>query len=301
MNGLQKLVECVPNFSEGRDKAKMERIVDCFRGVEDVKLLDYSNDVSHNRMVVTAIGTPEAMKQAAVNAIGTAVREIDLNQHIGEHPRMGSADVVPFIPIRNMSMAETVLLAKDVAAEVSQTFDLPVYLYEKAAAAPHRENLADVRKGQFEGLTAKMQDPMWKPDFGPSQPHPTAGATIIGARNFLIAWNVNLNTDKLDLAKAIARKIRFSSGGLPCVKALGIYLADKRQAQVSMNLTDFTQTSMRQVFDCIREEAGARGVSIAYSEVIGMLPRAALADTTVEYLQIKDFGPDRILENRLIE
>lgn len=301
MKGLQKLVECVPNFSEGRDKAKMERIADCFRGVEDVKLLDYSNDVNHNRMVVTAVGTPEAMKQAVVKAIGTAVREIDLNQHRGEHPRMGTADVVPFIPIRNMSMAEAVLLAKDVAAEVSQTFDLPVYLYEKAATSLHRENLAEVRKGQFEGLTAKMQDPMWKPDFGPSQPHPTAGATIIGARNFLIAWNVNLTTDNLDIAKAIAKKIRFSSGGLPCVKALGIYLADKRLAQVSMNLTDFTQTSMRQVFNCIREEAAARGVSIAYSEVIGMLPRAALADTTVEYLQIMDFGPDRILENRLIE
>lgn len=298
---MDKLVECVPNFSEGRDKAKMERIVDCFRGVDGVRLLDYSNDISHNRMVVTAVGTPEAMKQAVVNAIGTAVLEIDLNQHRGEHPRMGTADVVPFIPIRNMSMAETVLLAKDVAAEVSQALDLPVYLYEKAATAPHRENLADVRKGQFEGLTAKMQNPLWKPDFGPSKPHPTAGATIIGARNFLIAWNVNLNTDNLDLAKAIARKIRFSNGGFPCVKALGIYLADKGQAQVSMNLTDFTQTSMRQVFDCIREEAGARGVSIAYSEVIGMLPRAALADTTVEYLQIKDFGPDRILENRLIE
>lgn len=301
MNGLQKLVECVPNFSEGRDIAKMERIVDCFRGVEDVKLLDYSNDISHNRMVVTAVGTPEAMKQAVVNAIGTAVREIDLNQHRGEHPRMGTADVVPFIPIRNMSMAETVLLAKEVAAEVSKVYNLPVYLYEKAATAPHRENLAEVRKGQFEGLTAKMQNPLWKPDFGPSQPHPTAGATIIGARNFLIAWNVNLTTENLDIAKAIARKIRFSNGGFPCVKALGIYLADKRQAQVSMNLTDFTQTSMRQVFDCIREEAGARGVSIAYSEVIGMLPRAALADSTVEYLQIKDFGPDRILENRLIE
>lgn len=299
MNSFDKLVECVPNFSEGRDRAKMERIVDSFRGVKGVKLLDYSNDISHNRMVVTAIGSPEAMKKAVVNAIGTAVREIDLNKHHGEHPRMGTADVVPFIPIRNMTMAEAILLAKDVATEVSQAYDLPVYLYEKAASAPHRENLADVRKGQFEGLAEKIQDPLWKPDFGPSQPHPTAGATIIGARNFLIAWNVNLNTDNLEIAKAIARKIRFSSGGFPCVKALGIYLADKGQAQVSMNLTDFTQTSMCQVFDCIRDEAAARNVSIAYSEVIGMLPKAALEGTTVQYLQIKDFGPDRILENRL--
>ena len=301
MNSSEKIVECVPNFSEGRDKAKMERIINCFRGVEGVKLLDYSNDVSHNRMVVTAIGSPEAIRKAVVNSIRTAVLEINLNQHRGEHPRMGAADVVPFIPIRNMTMDEAVQLAKEVAAEVAIANDLPVYLYEKAASAPHRENLADVRKGQFEGLSKKMKDPLWMPDYGPSAPHPTAGATIIGARNFLIAWNVNLNTDNLDIAKAIARKIRFSNGGFPCVKALGIYLADKGQAQVSMNLTDFTQTSMHQVFDCIREEAANRGVSIACSEVIGMLPLAALADTTVHYLQIKDFDQNRILENRLLE
>lgn len=299
MNGLKKLVECVPNFSEGRDLAKMERIVDCFRGVEGVQLLDYSNDVSHNRMVVTAVGSPEAMKKAVVNAIGTAVREIDLNQHRGEHPRMGTADVVPFVPIQNMSMAEAVILARVVAAEVSNAYDLPVYLYEKAASAPHRENLADVRKGQFEGLAQKMQDPLWKPDFGPSTPHTTAGASIIGARNFLIAWNVNLNTTDLGIAREIAKKIRFSNGGFPCVKALGIYLADKEQVQVSMNLTDFNQTSMKQVFDRILEEAAARGVSVAGSEVIGMLPKGALKGTTAEDLQIVDFSPNRILENRI--
>ena len=301
MNLSDKLVECVPNFSEGRDKAKMERIIDCFRGVDDVKLLDYSNDVSHNRMVITAVGSPEAMKNAVVNAIRTAVREIDLNHHHGEHPRMGSADVVPFIPIRNMTMDEAVQLAKEVAAEVSISNDLPVYLYEKAASALHRENLADVRKGQFEGLTAKMQDPLWKPDFGPSTPHPTAGATIIGARNFLIAWNVNLNTDNLDIAKAIAKRVRFSSGGFPCVKALGINLAEKGQVQISMNLTDFTQTSMHQVFDCIHEEAASRGVSIANSEIIGMLPMEAAVESAVHYLQIEDFTMNRILENRLLE
>ena len=301
MINSEKLVECVPNFSEGRDTAKMEQIIDCFRGVEGVKLLDYSNDFSHNRMVITAIGSPETMKSAVVNAIGTALRIIDLNQHQGEHPRMGAADVVPFIPIRNMTMGEAVQLAKDVAAEVAQANNLPVYLYEKAASAPHRENLADVRKGQFEGLALKMQNPLWKPDFGPSIPHPTAGASIIGARNFLIAWNVNLNSDNLDIAKAIAKKIRHSSGGFPCVKALGIYLAEKGQVQVSMNLTDFTQTSMHQVFDCIREEAASRGVSIACSEVIGILPLEAMIDSAVHYLQIDDFSQSRILENRLLE
>lgn len=301
MNVLDKLVECVPNFSEGRDKAKMDRIIDCFRGVDGVKLLDYSNDVNHNRMVVTAVGSPEAIKSAVVNAIGAAVREIDLNQHRGEHPRMGTADVVPFIPIRNMTMDEAVQLAKEVAAEVASAYDLPIYLYEKAASAPHRENLADVRKGQFEGLELKMQDPLWKPDFGPSTPHPTAGATIIGARNFLIAWNVLLNTDNVEIAKAIAKKMRFSNGGFPFVKALGIYLADRGLAQVSMNLTDFRQTSMHRVFDCIREEAASRGVSIASSEVIGMLPLEAVVDTAVHYLQIEDFSTHRILENSLLE
>lgn len=301
MFSSEKLVECVPNFSEGRDTAKMERIIDCFRGVDGVKLLDYSNDVSHNRMVVTAVGSPEAMKKAVVKAIATAVREIDLNQHRGEHPRLGTADVVPFIPIRNMTMDEAVQLAKEVASEAASANNLPIYLYEKAASAPHRENLADVRKGQFEGLVQKMQDPLWKPDFGPSTPHQTAGATIIGARNFLIAWNVNLNTDNLDIAKAIAKKIRFSSGGFPCIKALGINLADKGQVQVSMNLTDFTQTSMHQVFDCIREEAASRGVSIACSEVIGLLPLEAVVDSAVHYLQIEDFTTNRILENRLLE
>lgn len=299
MNGLDKLVECVPNFSEGRDELRMQRIVDCFRDVEGVWLLDYSNDVSHNRMVVTAVGSPEAIKRAVVNAIGTAVREIDLTRHSGEHPRLGSADVVPFIPIRNMTMDEAVMLAREVAEEASQVNALPVYLYEKAATATHRENLAEVRKGQFEGLTQKMQDPLWKPDFGPSTPHPTAGASIIGARNFLIAWNVNLKTDDLAVAKAIAKRIRFSSGGFPCVKALGIYLANKQQAQVSMNLTDFTQTSMKTVFDRICEEASALGVGIDCSEVIGMLPQAALAGTTIEDLKIRDFGPERILDNRL--
>jgi glutamate formiminotransferase / 5-formyltetrahydrofolate cyclo-ligase len=298
---MDKIVECVPNFSEGRDRFKMEQIIECFRSIDDVRLLDYSNDVNHNRMVITAVGSPEAMKRAIVNAIDTAVRVIDLNQHRGEHPRLGAADVIPFIPIRNMTMDEAVILAKEVAAEVSVANNLPIYLYEKAASAPHRENLADVRKGQFEGLSQKMVNPLWKPDFGPSVPHSTAGASIIGARNYLIAWNVNLNTDQLDIAKAIAKKVRFSSGGFPCVKALGLYLADKGQVQVSMNLTDFTQTSMHQVFDCIREEAASRGVSIACSEVIGMLPLQAVVDSASHYLEIDDFSINRVLENRLLE
>jgi glutamate formiminotransferase len=299
LNDLEPLVECVPNFSEGRNEAVMERIVGCFRAEPDVKLLDHSNDADHNRMVVTAVGLPEGMRRAVVNAMGTAIREIDLNHHRGEHPRLGSADVVPFIPIRNMSMDEAVALAKQVAADVSEAYDLPVYLYEKAASAPHRANLAEVRKGEFEGLSLKMRDPLWKPDFGPSTPHPTAGASIIGARNFLLAWNINLDTDQVEAARAIAKEIRFSSGGMPCVKALGLYLADLNQAQVSMNLTDFTQTSMKQVFDRVEQLASVRNVRIVCSELIGLLPQAALAGTTADYLRIRDFGPERILENRL--
>jgi glutamate formiminotransferase / 5-formyltetrahydrofolate cyclo-ligase len=301
MISSDKIVECVPNFSEGRDRIKMERILDCFRGIDGVKLLDYSNDMDHNRMVITAVGSPSSMKRVVLKAIGTAMEEIDLNQHRGEHPRLGAADVVPFIPVRNMSMAEAVQLAKEVAAEAAKRFGLPVYLYEQAASAPHRENLAEVRKGQFEGLVEKMKDPLWLPDYGPSHPHPTAGASIIGARKYLIAWNVNLNTENLAIAKEIAKKIRFSNGGFPCVKALGIPLTDRKQVQISMNLTDFTQTSMQEVFDCIREEAASRGVEIAGSELIGMLPLDAVAETTGHYLQIEGFSKERILEYRILE
>lgn len=293
------LVECVPNFSEGRDQNKIEKLVDCFRNKEGVKLLNYSSDFDHNRMVVTVVGRPQALKNAVIESIGKAVEIIDLTKHRGEHPRMGAADVVPFIPINNFSMLETVSLAKEVAKEVSTRFDLPVYLYEEAATAVHRRNLAEVRKGEFEGLVEKMNSPLWTPDYGPRSAHFTAGAAIIGARNFLIAWNVNLQSDNLDIAKQIAKTIRFSSGGYPCVKALGLPLPEKGMVQVSMNLTDFTQTGMRTIFDRIQEEATKHGVEIAYSELIGMLPKAALANTSAEYLKIIDFTPDRILENML--
>jgi glutamate formiminotransferase / 5-formyltetrahydrofolate cyclo-ligase len=291
-----KLVECVPNFSEGRDPCKMEKIVDCFREKSGVKLLDYCNDVDHNRMVVTAVGRPDALKVVVTEAIGKAIQLINLNEHIGAHPRLGSADVVPFIPVQNITMDETVQLAKEVAALVSSRFDLPVYLYEKAASAAHRCNLADVRKGQFEGLTEKMASPLWVPDFGPSTPHPTAGASIIGARNYLIAWNVNLQTDNLDIAKHIAKSVRFSSGGFPCVKALGLALPEQGIVQVSMNLTDFSQTGMFEVFEHIQKEAKTFGVEIVCSELIGVLPLDAVALAAANYLKIKDFSSHRILE-----
>lgn len=297
----EKLVECVPNFSEGRDLVIIDKIVDCFRGKKSLKLLDYSNDIYHNRMVVTVVGETGSVKDAIINAIGTAISLIDLNKHEGEHPRIGAADVVPFIPISNLSMDETVTLSKEVASEVASRFGLPVYLYENSASAPHRQNLADVRKGQFEGLASKMKDPLWKPDFGPSVPHPTAGAAVIGARNYLIAYNINLNSDDIQIAKAIARKVRFSSGGLPCCKAMGVTIGDGSQVQVSMNLTDFNTTSMFKVFEAVKTEAELLGVSINCSELIGMVPLKAITDIAAESLLFKDFSPERIIENRLSE
>lgn len=297
----EKLVECVPNFSEGRDLVIIDKIVDCFRGRKSLKLLDYSNDIYHNRMVVTVVGETESVKEAIINAVGTAISLIDLNKHEGEHPRIGAADVVPFIPISNLSMDETVTLSKEVASEVASRFGLPVYLYENSASAPHRQNLADVRKGQFEGLVSKMKDPLWKPDFGPSLPHPTAGAAVIGARNYLIAYNINLNSDDIQIAKAIARKVRFSSGGLPCCKAMGVTIGNGSQVQVSMNLTDFNTTSMFKVFEAVKNEAGLLGVSVDCSELIGMVPLKAITDVAAESLLLKDFSPERIIENRLSE
>lgn len=296
-----KLVECVPNFSEGRDTVKMEKIIDCFRGKEGVKLLDYSNDIDHNRMVVTAIGAPDAMKKAVLQAIGTAVHLIDLTKHQGQHPRMGAADVIPFIPLSNTTMEETILLAKEVAQEAATLYDLPVYLYEKAASAAHRENLADVRKGQFEGLSEKMKNPLWIPDFGPGCPHPTAGATILGVRNFLLAYNVNLHSTNLEIAKEIAGKIRHIGGGLRYCKAMGVDLREKNMVQVSMNLTDYTKTSLYQVFEMIKMEAARYGVAVAGSEVIGLLPLGVLVDTANYYLGIEHFTIDRVLEYRMLE
>jgi len=296
-----QIVECVPNFSEGRDTAKMEKIIDCFRGKKEVKLLDYSNDMDHNRMVITAIGSPEEMKNVVIEAIGTAVREIDLTTHQGQHPRMGAVDVVPFIPISNITMEEVILLSKEVAEEAAKRFNLPIYLYEKAASAPHRENLADVRRGQFEGLAEKIKDPFWKPDFGPYTPHPTAGAAIIGARNFLVAYNVNLHTNDLEIARSIAKKIRYIGGGLRFCKAMGVSLKERNMVQVSMNLTDFTKTSVYQAFEMVKMEAARYGVTVAGSEVIGLLPLGVLVDTANYYLGIEDFTINRVLEYRMLE
>jgi len=301
MAGKKKIIECVPNFSEGRDTEVMEKIVEPFRSREGVKLLDYQSDKDHNRMVVTVVGEPEPLKEAVAAAVGKAVELIDLRKHEGQHPRMGAVDVIPFIPIRNVDMAEAIELSKEVAARVSEGFGLPVFLYEESATAPHRKNLASIRKGQFEGMAEKMTQPEWRPDFGPETIHPSAGATAVGARMPLVAFNVNLDTPNLEIADAIAKKVRYLSGGLRYCKAIGVVLKERGIVQVSMNMTDFTRTALYRSFEMVKMEARRYGVNVVGSEIIGLVPMAALVDCAEYYLGIEDFSPDQVLESRLME
>lgn len=298
---MNRIMECVPNFSEGRDKAKVEQIADAFRGKEGVKLLDYSSDADHNRSVITAIGEPEALKAAVIDAVGRAVELIDLTQHSGQHPRMGAVDVVPFIPIRNVTMEEAVALSKEVAKAVGEQFQLPVFLYEKSATSTHRENLATVRKGEFEGLQEKMLLPEWVPDFGPHTPHPTAGAVAVGARMPLVAYNVNLGTADLEIATAIAKKVRFVGGGLRYCKAMGVTLEERGITQVSMNLTDYTKTAIYRAHELVRIEAQRYGVPVVGAEVIGLVPMEALVDAAAYYLGLENFSMSQVLEAKLME
>ncbi len=301
-NGIMnKIMECVPNFSEGRDKQKIEKIVECFRAKTDVKLLDYSNDEDHNRLVVTVVGEPEELKKAVIEAIGKAVELIDMTKHSGQHPRMGAVDVVPFIPIKNVNTEDAVALSKEVAKTVAERYNLPVFLYEKSASAPHRENLAKVRKGEFEGMTEKMQDADWKPDFGEAKPHPTAGVVAIGARMPLVAYNVNLNTNNPEIATAIAKKVRHIGGGLRFCKGMGVELKERGIVQVSMNLTDYTKTAVYRAHEMVRMEAQRYGVSVVGSEVIGLVPMQALIDCAEYYLGIENFSIDQVLEARIME
>ena len=292
-------MECVPNFSEGRDLQKIDKIVAPFRGKQGVKLLDYSNDEDHNRLVVTVVGEPEPLRDAVLEAIGVAVELIDLNHHQGQHPRMGAVDVVPFIPIRNVTMEEAVALSKEVGKEVAKRYNLPVFLYEKSASAPHRENLAAVRKGEFEGMTEKIKQPEWHPDFGLAERHPTAGTVAIGARMPLVAYNINLNTPSLEIAHDIAKKIRFIGGGLRYCKAMGVELKDRGITQVSINMTDYTRTSLYRAFELVRVEARRYGVSIVGSEIIGLVPMEALIDTASYYLGLENFSMEQVLEARM--
>lgn len=297
---MRSIVECVPNFSEGRDAQKVEAIIQAILDGPEVYLLDKEMDADHNRSVITIVGTRESVGEAALRGIGKATELIDLNRHRGGHPRIGATDVVPFVPVFGATLDDCVRIAERVAEETWRRFRVPTYLYEAAARLPERRNLENIRRGQFEGLREEVRTvPERRPDFGETSLHPTAGATVVGARKFLIAYNINLNTSDVSLAKSIAKKIRASSGGLPCVKAMGVPLEARKQAQVSMNLTDFETTPIGVVFDAVAREATAQGVSISGSEIVGLIPRGALENAADHYLKIEKFHPDMILENRL--
>jgi glutamate formiminotransferase / 5-formyltetrahydrofolate cyclo-ligase len=293
------LIECIPNISEGRRQDVLEACAAAVRAAGAL-LLDLSHDPAHNRAVLTFAGAPDRFREAALALYDVAVARIDLRRHDGVHPRLGAVDVVPFVPLAGATMADCVAVARDVAAEVARRHQLPVYLYEAAASAPHRRALEKIRRGQFEGLATKMRLPGWAPDFGPDAPHPTAGATVVGARPPLIAFNINLASDQLDVAKAIASAVRESSGGLPFVKALGFPLADRGIVQVSMNLTNFRETSMARVFDAVSREATARGVAVLESEIVGLVPAEALAAVGAAHLRLPAFSPARLLEVQLL-
>ena len=293
------IIESIPNVSEGRRPDVVAGFADAIRQIPGVTLLDVSSDTSHNRSVLTLVGDAPALKAAILALYDAALAAIDLRAHSGEHPRIGAVDVVPFVPIEGATMADCVQRAKDVAATVAERHAVPVYLYEEAASTPARRNLEDIRRGEFEGLAAKMASAEWKPDFGPSTPHESAGASVIGARMPLIAYNINLNSDRLDVAKKIAAAIRHSSGGLRFVKAMGVMLEDRRIAQVSMNLTNYEKTPIFRVFEMVKREAERYGVSILESEIVGLVPSAALLGTAEFYLQIADFKPGQVLENKL--
>jgi glutamate formiminotransferase len=295
------LIECIPNVSEGRRAAVIADMADRLRTITGVRLLDYSSDPSHNRSVFTLAGDAGGVEAAVLALFERAVAEIDLRTHKGEHPRLGAVDVVPFVPIEGVTMADCVALAKKVGASVAERFGVPVYLYEEASTNPARKNLEDIRRGEFEGLATKMRTAGWTPDFGPGTPHPTAGASVVGARMALIAYNINLATDRLDVAKKIAAAIRQSSGGYRFVKAAGFLLDDRGIVQVSMNLTNYEKTPIFRVFETVKREAERHGVTVLESEIVGLIPSAALLGAAEYYLQIERFKPDQVLENRLRE
>jgi glutamate formiminotransferase len=280
---MNKLVECVPNFSEGRDAQKIERIAEAIRRVPGVTLLDHSADKDHHRAVFTFGGEPAAVQTAAIACYGVAAELIDMRTHKGEHPRMGAIDVCPFIPIRGMTMAECTELARQVAQTVSAKHRLPVFLYNKSASAPNRENLPDIRKGEYEGMADKLKQPAWKPDFGPAELNPRMGVTAIGARTFLIAFNALLDTREITIPKAIAKAVRHSSGGLRYVQAMEVAMAERGITQVSMNITDFTKTALYRPFEMVKMEARRYRVKVIGSEVVGLVPVRALAESVDFY------------------
>ena len=298
---MRTIIECVPNISEGRDPTSIEAIAGAVRSTPGVRLLNVSSDTAHHRSVLTFVGDGPSLRAGVMALFEAALSRIDLRAHRGEHPRMGAVDVVPFIPIRGASTEDCVALAREVGAAIAERFQVPVYLYEDAATAENRRNLADVRKGQFEGFAAKMSDPAWKPDFGPAAPHASAGAVAVGARPFLIAYNINLATRDLAVADRIAKSIRHLSGGFRYVKAMGVELSERGLVQVSINMTNFRKTPLHRVFECVKSEAERHGVAVVGSEIVGLTPADALFAAAEHYLRLERFSAEQVLETKLLE
>jgi glutamate formiminotransferase len=295
------VIECIPNVSEGQRPEVVRHLAEVVGAVPGVRLLDIQSDATHHRSVLTFVGDREGLVQAVLALYEAAIAAIDLRTHRGEHPRLGAVDVCPFVPISGVTIEDCARLAREVGAEVAARFRLPVFLYEDAAATSARRNLEDIRRGEFEGLAVKLAQPEWTPDFGPATPHPSAGATVIGARMPLIAYNINLATDRLEVAKKIAAAVRMSSGGYRFVKAMGLALEDRGIVQVSMNLTNFEKTPIFRVFETVKREAARYGVSVLESEIVGLVPAAALTQTAEFYLQLAGFRGEQVLESRLRE
>ena len=298
---MRTVIECVPNISEGRDEKRVSEIAAAVRAAPGVRLLDVSSDSSHNRSVLTFVADAAGVREGVRALFDAAVPRIDLRRHSGEHPRMGAVDVVPVIPIRGATVEECVALSREIGSEIAERHGIPVYLYEDSATSEKRRNLAEIRKGQFEGFAAKMREPEWKPDFGPDAPHPTAGVVAVGARPPLIAYNVNLGTRDLAVADRIAKSIRHLGGGFRYVKALPVELADRGQVQVSINMTNFRKTPLHRVFECVRSEAERHGVPIVGSEIVGLCPAEALLMAAEHYLRLEKFSGEQVLELRLLE
>jgi glutamate formiminotransferase / 5-formyltetrahydrofolate cyclo-ligase len=298
---LAEIIECVPNISEGRRQDVIDRIVKHTADGAGVLIFDVKPDSDHNRTVITMFGTKEGVREAIYRLFEATLPEIDLREHKGEHKRMGAVDVVPFIPIRGATMEECITLSKEVAAAVAERFTIPVYLYERSASNPDRENLANIRKGEFEGFSEKIKDPTWKPDFGPTEVHTSAGCVAIGARQVLVAFNVNLNTPDVSIADEIAKKIRYIGGGLRYCKAAGVALEERKIVQVSMNLTDYTKTPIWMAYELIKDMAERRGIAVLGCELIGMAPSAALFDVANYFLHIEGFRYEQVFEVALAE
>lgn len=298
---MTKLIQCVPNFSEGRRLEIVEKIVQAITCVPSVNVLDQSSDASHNRSVITFVGPPEAVKRAAYSAVEKAAELIDMEIHRGEHPRIGAADVVPLIPVSGVTMDECVSLARELGRKIGENLGIPVYLYEEAALVPERKNLAAVRRGEYEGLKEAIGEPGGRPDFGPPHLHPNAGATAVGARPPLIAYNINLDCNDVEIARKIARSIRGSGGGYPSIKALGVLTEERNTVQVTINVCNYRLVSLARIFETVKSEAARYGVGIKNSEIIGLLPMEALLDAAAFYLRLQDFHEGQVLEKRLTE